>query len=502
MEIQNICMRDWLRCFLVSLSFACSHMHADAFAQTSTSSGQSIHQAFLDATFGTTAKSKAEKPDPQLEALRDQLNSPKAEWIQDPQNGCRILNRNPEKDESIKYTGVCRNGLANGYGKIEWYKKDKPNGVTIGHWLGGLPEGHVVHVGDDVSFEGQYAHGRMNGSGTTTLKDGSIYKGEFKDGLRSGYGVLIRADKQKFEGEFFKNQFMGYAPPLGADLNTSISNKFEDLVKAKFLQALEIYKEGFHRVGFEILIILSMVGLFVGGLLSNFINRSSIIESIKSKGEEPGFGFFKPYSYCPSCRQSLGWKNIIPIVSYALQKGHCHKCQAKIGFRYLLIEVAASFIFIISALTWSKFGELFIYLFALLALMCCAFIGFRYLNVSKRLTVLIAVLGLLASALKITSITAEDAILGGAMGYLFPWLYNIIYSKQHAKNNLIDDSNFLLMAGIGVWVGPVVATITLSFGFLVQGFISTIRASKEYKVHEYQKPIVCVIAIFTLLLRY
>jgi len=45
------------------------------------------------------------------------------------------------------------------------------------------------------------------------------------------------------------------------------------------------------------------------------------------------------HSFCPNCGVRLTIRNLIPVISYLLQKGRCQKCSAPIARRYLYIEI-------------------------------------------------------------------------------------------------------------------------------------------------------------------
>jgi leader peptidase (prepilin peptidase)/N-methyltransferase len=47
-----------------------------------------------------------------------------------------------------------------------------------------------------------------------------------------------------------------------------------------------------------------------------------------------------PRSHCPACGHTLGARDLVPLLSYLWQRGRCHYCNACIGQRYLLIELA------------------------------------------------------------------------------------------------------------------------------------------------------------------
>jgi leader peptidase (prepilin peptidase)/N-methyltransferase len=43
-------------------------------------------------------------------------------------------------------------------------------------------------------------------------------------------------------------------------------------------------------------------------------------------------------SFCPKCGHTLTITELIPLVSYLLQRGRCRACHAPIGWRYAAIE--------------------------------------------------------------------------------------------------------------------------------------------------------------------
>lgn len=52
-------------------------------------------------------------------------------------------------------------------------------------------------------------------------------------------------------------------------------------------------------------------------------------------------------SKCMSCGTSLTWKELIPLFSFAVQKGSCRKCKSKISWQYPLVEFIAGIIFVL-----------------------------------------------------------------------------------------------------------------------------------------------------------
>lgn len=50
-------------------------------------------------------------------------------------------------------------------------------------------------------------------------------------------------------------------------------------------------------------------------------------------------------SACPHCKKQLTWRELIPIVSYLVQKGKCTGCGARISLQYPLVELATGILF-------------------------------------------------------------------------------------------------------------------------------------------------------------
>lgn len=47
-------------------------------------------------------------------------------------------------------------------------------------------------------------------------------------------------------------------------------------------------------------------------------------------------------SACPSCKTTLTPRDLIPLLSWLLSRGHCRHCGAQIGARYFLIELVST----------------------------------------------------------------------------------------------------------------------------------------------------------------
>lgn len=60
-------------------------------------------------------------------------------------------------------------------------------------------------------------------------------------------------------------------------------------------------------------------------------------------------------SYCPHCRHTLAWFDLIPVVSFIWLLGKCRYCHQKISFQYPLVEIITGALFLFIFHQWQGF---------------------------------------------------------------------------------------------------------------------------------------------------
>ncbi|KHE72303.1 prepilin peptidase, partial [Halobacillus sp. BBL2006] len=76
----------------------------------------------------------------------------------------------------------------------------------------------------------------------------------------------------------------------------------------------------------------------LGLLLGSFYN---VVGLRLPKGEL----FKEERSYCPYCRKTLKWYELVPLLSYFHQRGKCRYCQSPISFIYPAMELISGLMF-------------------------------------------------------------------------------------------------------------------------------------------------------------
>jgi MORN repeat len=110
-------------------------------------------------------------------------------WIADPANACRVWNPHPQVGETIKWSGSCANGLAQGQGSLQWFRDNRPFEQDEGEWRDGRQIGTGTQVWDVGRYDGELRDGEPEGHGVWTLPNGR-YEGTFRNGKPNGKGVF------------------------------------------------------------------------------------------------------------------------------------------------------------------------------------------------------------------------------------------------------------------------------------------------------------------------
>jgi len=76
-------------------------------------------------------------------------------------------------------------------------------------------------------------------------------------------------------------------------------------------------------------------GLCIGSFLNCLIYRLEIEKTLKGR------------SFCPHCKHTLSWKDLIPVFSFAILGGKCRYCKNKISWQYPAVEFATAIIFLL-----------------------------------------------------------------------------------------------------------------------------------------------------------
>ncbi|MEJ8846489.1 prepilin peptidase [Variovorax rhizosphaerae] len=160
----------------------------------------------------------------------------------------------------------------------------------------------------------------------------------------------------------------------------------------------------------------------------------------------------KPRSSCRACGHAIRWYENIPVFSYLALRGKCSACNAGIGLRYPLVELAVAALF---ALVGWRFGISLVggLWAAFIALLVCQFLidlDTQYLPDEP--TYALLWLGLIGAALGWTGVTLHSAVWAAFAGYLFFWSIACLFHWLRGKDGM-GHGDFKLLAALGAWLG-------------------------------------------------
>ena len=111
------------------------------------------------------------------------------------------------------------------------------------------------------------------------------------------------------------------------------------------------------------LLLLSLtfiLGLIIGSFLNVVIMRSEAGMPLTGR------------SHCDSCGKTLTWRELVPLLSFAYQKGRCLHCGTVLSVQYPLVEFGTGMVF--AAIAGQAFYDAFIRGDAALLLATCIFL--------------------------------------------------------------------------------------------------------------------------------
>lgn len=87
--------------------------------------------------------------------------------------------------------------------------------------------------------------------------------------------------------------------------------------------------------------LLVLSSLFIGLAVGSFLN---VVIRRGVKGES-----FGGRSHCESCGATLSAKELIPVVSFLIQRGRCIHCDASLSWQYPIVEITTALFFALAA---------------------------------------------------------------------------------------------------------------------------------------------------------
>lgn len=160
-------------------------------------------------------------------------------------------------------------------------------------------------------------------------------------------------------------------------------------------------------------IVWGLIGICIGSFLG-------VLGERLPHGEDVIWG----RSHCDVCRKTLSWYELIPLLSFAIQRGRCRHCGKALSLRYPAIELATGVLWAVTAYgsppTLTGLGANLLVGSSLLVIFI-ADMGYQIIPDSMLVTATIGILGRWAPG-RIDIAQAFWAGIGAAAFLLFLWI--------------------------------------------------------------------------------
>jgi leader peptidase (prepilin peptidase)/N-methyltransferase len=227
--------------------------------------------------------------------------------------------------------------------------------------------------------------------------------------------------------------------------------------------------------------ILLLYGLALGSFFNVVGLRVPIQKSI-----------VKPRSACPNCQHALGPLELIPVISYLLQRGKCRQCKGGISPLYPIIELITGLLFMSAPLIMGWTSELWIAWTLISLLVIITVSDLAYTLILDKILLFFSVLFLIERFI----IPLEpwwDSLLGATIGFSLLLIISII-----SKGGM-GGGDIKLYAVIGFAVGTKLMLLSFFIATLIGAIFGIIGILLRLLERKKPVPFGPFIAIGTLL---
>ncbi|EEL01670.1 Peptidase A24A domain protein [Bacillus cereus BDRD-ST26] len=159
-----------------------------------------------------------------------------------------------------------------------------------------------------------------------------------------------------------------------------------------------------------------------------------------------GESIITPRSYCHYCKYVLKPKELIPIISFCMQRGRCTNCKRKISILYVVFELVTGMICLLTVYMIGVERELIIVLSLFSLLLIISVTDYIYMLIPNRILAWFACLLILECAF-IPLVTWIDSIVGSCV------IFILLYCMQKIYPEGLGGGDVKLLSLLGFIVG-------------------------------------------------
>jgi len=197
----------------------------------------------------------------------------------------------------------------------------------------------------------------------------------------------------------------------------------------------------------------------VGTIFGSFYN---LVASRIPRGES----ISSPRSHCEKCNHSLSWYELIPIVSFIIQKGKCKNCHEKLSLFYPLTEIFTGLLFFVSYYSFGFSYDLIISLTLSSTFILIIVSDLNYLIIPDRFIVIPSIIIFIITILKSGIENALIQLLYGILGFIIMYLIMLLGNFLFKKESL-GGADIKLMFLVGLTLNPFLLIVVIFLASII-----------------------------------
>ena len=185
-----------------------------------------------------------------------------------------------------------------------------------------------------------------------------------------------------------------------------------------------------------------------------------------------------PPSHCPKCNHKLKFYELIPIMSYIIQKGKCKNCKEKIGLFYPIFELITGLLFAISLKIFGLTPNLLLILTFISMLIIITISDIKYMIIPDSILLFFSILILIEIYIFKGFNEVLSSITNGIISFIIMYLIKKFGDFLFKKESM-GGGDIKLMFVIGLFKSYKNALLTIFIGSLIGLPISLISIKKN-----------------------
>lgn len=198
---------------------------------------------------------------------------------------------------------------------------------------------------------------------------------------------------------------------------------------------------------------MSLLFFALGTIFGSFYN---VVAYRLPKGES----IIYPNSHCPNCNHQLKPLELIPILSYILQKGKCINCKSKVSIFYPISEIICGLLFMICYLSFGLSLELIIALTFTSMLIIVILSDYYYMIIEDSVLIFFSILLII----EIYFISGLNVLLNSLLSALISFIIMLLlklFGDFIFKKESMGGGDIKLMAVFGLVIGWQLSIISI-----------------------------------------